>query len=225
MDTKLTNMRRVIGRNMMNSLAQSAQLTMFSSFDATTILSLRNKFKANERTQSITLNTLILYAVSRVLKSYPLMNANLLDGEILRTFESVNLGFAVDTPRGLYVPKIHGCDRLSLLEIAQAAELLASRCQDQSITAEQMSGGTFTVTNLGASGLQYFTPILNVPETGILGVGGKIRSSRPGKNGEEFFDAMGLSVTMDHRAFDGAYGARFLQELCANLENFELLLV
>ena len=173
----------------------------------------------------ITLGDIVLYAVSRTLLNHPDLNANMLDDNSIRHFKHVNLGVAVDTPRGLMVPTIFAADTMSLLEISKAVKELAAECRDGAISPDKLSGGSFTVSNLGNMGVESFTPVINPPQTGILGVCGTTDRVRKGANGEiVIYPAMGLSLTYDHRAVDGTPAAKFQKELGNNLENFTALL-
>ena len=222
----MTNMRKVIARGMTTSLSTMAQLTHNTSFDATAILNYRKVLKAAEgEVSGITLGDIVLYAVSRTLLNHPDLNANMLDDNNIRLFKHVNLGVAVDTPRGLMVPTIFHADEMSLLEISKAVKDLAAQCREGSISPDLLTGGSFTVSNLGNLGVESFTPVINPPQTGILGVCGTTDRVRRGKDGNiEIYPAMGLSLTYDHRAVDGSPAARFQKELCQNLENFTTLL-
>ena len=149
----------------------------------------------------------------------------MLDDNNIRLFNHVNLGVAVDTPRGLMVPTIRHADEMSLLEISKAVKELAAECRSGAISPDKLSGGSFTVSNLGNMGVESFTPVINPPQTGILGVCGTIDRVRKGKDGGiELYPAMGLSLTYDHRAVDGTPAAKFQKELGFNLENFTVLL-
>ena len=149
----------------------------------------------------------------------------MLDDTSIRKFNHVNLGVAVDTPRGLMVPTIVHADEMSLLEISKAVKELAAECREGNISPDKLSGASFTVSNLGSFGIESFTPVINPPQTGILGVCGTVDRVRKGADGSiELYPAMGLSLTYDHRAVDGTPASRFLQELCKNLENFTTLL-
>lgn len=225
-DVKLPNIRKVIAKSMHASLAELAQLTNHTSFDATAILAFRERVKANAEKlglPNITLNDIILYAVSRTLKKHPDLNAHFL-GDTMRHFSHVNLGMAVDTERGLLVPTLFGADTLSLSEISVKAKELAAGAQSGRISPDLLSGGTFTISNLGAMGIEMFTPIINPPQTGILGVCSVVYRQK--KVGDSFvtYPAMGLSLTYDHRGVDGAPASRFLKDLCAALESFDILL-
>ena len=226
-DVKLPNIRKSIAKAMHNSLSSMAQLTHSSSFDASAIMALRKQLKAapeQMEVPNITLNDIILYAVSRVLSRHRDMNAHFLDDK-MRYFNHVHLGFAVDTPRGLLVPTIFNADLKSLREIAEEAKALAKAAQEGSISPDYLTGATFTVSNLGSLGIEMFTPIVNPPQTGILGVCTITERIRTVDGTIKAYPAMGLSLTYDHRAVDGAPASRFLQELCKSLENFTGLLI
>ena len=225
-DVPMTNIRKVISKAMHNSLATTAQLTLNTSFDATEIMAYRKKLKSGAEKLglgNITLNDIVLYAVSRTILAHKDLNATLNDNT-MRIFNHCNLGVAVDTPRGLMVPTIFNSDLKSLAEISAETKELAKACQGGTISPDLLSGGTFTVTNLGSFGIESFTPVLNAPQTGILGVDTIVQRAKEVDGEIKFYPAMGLSLTFDHRAVDGAPAAKFLQDLKANLENFSVLL-
>lgn len=225
-DVKLTNIRKVIAKSMHASLANSAQLTLNTSFDATKIMAYRASLKnAAEKMglANITLNDIVLFAVSRTLPEFKELNAHFLDDSI-RYFKNVQLGVAVDTERGLMVPTVRNANCLSLNQISIEAKALIKEAQSGKISPDKLQGGSFTVTNLGSMGIESFTPVLNPPQVGILGVCTVTRRIRTVNGQDVSYPAMGLSLTFDHRAIDGAPAAKFLQALCNNLENFDLLL-
>ena len=225
-DVKFSGIRRAISKSMHTSLSTMAQLTHNVSFDATQILNYRKTLKAAGGDYAgITIGDIVLFAVSRTVLNHPDLNANMLDDNSIRIFKHVNLGVAVDTPRGLMVPTIQKADTLSLLEISKAVKELAAACRDGGISPDKLSGGSFTVSNLGSMGIESFTPVINPPQTGILGVCCTVDRVRKAPDGSiELYPAMGLSLTYDHRAVDGTPASKFLQELCRNLENFTALL-
>lgn len=221
-DTKLKPVRKVIAKNMMESLQSMAQLTLNTSFNAEKLLSARKAYKANadEDIQKITINDMILYAVAQVLPAHPALNSYFL-GDVMRTFSVVNLGIAVDTPRGLLVPNVMEAEKMTLRELSKAAKALVAAAQSGKVSMDLMTNGTFTVTNLGSLGIESFTPVINPPQTGILGVCTTVnRFDNEGKR----YPAIGLSLTFDHRALDGAPAARFLRELCVFLENWDIVI-
>lgn len=225
-DVKLTNIRKVIARSMTASLSSMAQLTLNTSFDATELMAYRKKVKENGEKlglANITLNDMVLYAVSRTLPNHKDLNAHLLEDK-MRYFTNVHLGMAVDTERGLMVPTIFNANKLSLNDIAVEAKKCAADCQKGSINPDKLSGASFTVSNLGSLGIESFTPVINPPQTGILGVDNIVTRVKEVNGQIKTYPAMGLSLTFDHRALDGAPAAKFLKELAANLENFSALL-
>lgn len=225
----LTRMRKAIAKSMVQSLSSMAQLTHNNSFDCTEIQAVRKMFKdkgAAMGMDKITLNDIILYAVSRTLAQpeHRALNANLV-GDNMKYFRTVNLGMAVDTDRGLMVPTLFGADKMSLKEISETAKRLAKECQSGSINPDYLTGGSFTVSNLGALGIETFTPVINPPQTGILGVNTITTRVKEEADGTlKAYPCMCLSLTYDHRALDGAPASKFLRDLKNNLENFTLLL-
>ena len=219
----MSNVRKVIAKSMHASLSEMAQLTLNSSFDATNLLAYRAKLKECGEAlglSKITINDMVLYAVSRVLPNYPEINANLIDNTF-RKYKHANIGMAVDTDRGLLVPVIFGAETLTLAALSANAKALAGKAREGKLTPDEMSGGSFTVSNLGSMGVESFTPVINPPQTAILGVCCTVNRL---KADGTVYPAMGLSLTFDHRAVDGAPAAKFLKELCGALENFDLLL-
>jgi len=218
---RLSAVRRAIAKSMMKSLSAMAQLTNHHSFDASAILRYRKALKAeaDPALAGITLNDMILCAAARTLKNHRALNAHLLD-EHMHYYSGVHLGIAVDTPRGLLVPTLFHADRLSLAELSIAAKQLIQEAQSGAISPDLLTGATFTVTNLGTLGVEQFTPVINPPQTGILGVCAIVDRIRQADGTIMAYPAMGLSLTYDHRAVDGAPAARFITELKENLEDF-----
>ncbi|MBQ6646519.1 MAG: 2-oxo acid dehydrogenase subunit E2 [Clostridia bacterium] len=224
-DIKFSGIRKAIAKSMMNSLHNMAQLTNHHSFDATAIQAFRKECKAaGGDVGGITLGDMVLYAVSRTLLAWPDLNANMIDDTTIRRFKHVNLGVAVDTPRGLMVPTIFNADTKSLLEISKEVKTLAEAARSGAISPDLLSGGSFTVSNLGSTGVEMFTPVINPPQTAILGVCGITQRVREENGQIKLYPAMGLSLTYDHRAVDGSPASKFVSELCKNLEKFTLLL-
>lgn len=219
--------RRLVAERMHASLRDTAQLTMTSYADATRLLELRASFKSSDPqfgVYGITLNDLILFAVARTLPDHPEVNAICREGgdglEIVQS-AVVHLAFAVDTPRVLMVPVIRDASVLRVRDLSVRAADLVERCRGGSITPIELAGGTFTVSNLGAFGVESFTPILNSPQAAILGVGSV--KWRPICE-QEVQQQIALSLTIDHRLIDGAPAARFLQNLCARIAELDVLL-
>lgn len=222
-DTPLSGMRRAISRSMHASLSEMAQLTLNASFDCTAMNAWRASMKENGEAlglAKITVNDMILFAVSRVLMDHPEVNAAMI-GDSIRTYAHANLGVAVDTDRGLLVPTLFGADKMSLAELSKAAKAATAKARDGKLTPDEMSGGSFTVTNLGTLGVESFTPVINPPQVAILGVCAVTNRLRADGT---VYPAMGLSLTFDHRALDGAPAARFLKDVALAMENFGLVL-
>ena len=224
---KNSGIRKVIAQNMHDSLSGMAQLSMTAYFDATELFAFRAKVKAmGEKLgyPNISINDMILFAVSRTVLDHPLFNAHFSDKET-KIFHRVHLGVATNTERGLMVPTLFNADLKSLNMISREAKALSAACRENTIKPDQLTGGTITVTNLGNNDISSFTPVINPPQTAIIGVCSPEYRVRPGKDGEiEMYRAMGISLTFDHRAVDGAPAAAFLHDFCQRLENFTLLL-
>ena len=221
----LKGVRKVVAKRMMESLTSTAQLTLNTTANAAGILAMRKKVKNADGSlglNKITLNDLVCFAVSRTLLKYPAFNAHLEDG-VLTEFEQVHLGFACDTPRGLLVPVIRSAQALGLKAFSDEAKRLAGGAIDGSLSPEFLSGGTFTVSNIGSFGIETFTPVINLPQTAILGVGAitpRPAVAADGTIGVE--QRLNLSLTIDHQVIDGADGARFLRDLVAAIENIDV---
>jgi len=225
-EVKLPNIRKVIAKAMHQSLSTMAQLTLNTSFDATDILEFRKKLKENKERlglENITINDIIIFTVSRTLANHKSLNAHFLDDGMLY-FKNVNMGVAVDTDRGLMVPTLFNANLKSLNEISAEVKKLVKNCQAGTINPDMLRNGSFTVTNLGTLDIESFTPVINPPQTGILGVDSIVQRAREADGEIKFYPAMGLSLTFDHRAIDGAPAARFLKELKTNLESFSMML-
>jgi len=214
----LSNVRKFIAKAMHASLTNSAQLTSHSSFDASDVFELRKMLKSMEeypQLGKITITDIIVYAASRVLLDHKYINAHFL-GDKMALFNNAHIGVAVDTPRGLLVPTIFNANHMSLSELSEHAKMLFEKCKQGSIEPDLLKGASFTISNLGSLGVEMFTPILNPPQTGILGVCNTVERTRNGKP----YPALGLSITYDHQAMDGADSARFLKDLVGYLDNF-----
>ena len=234
-EIKVAGIRKLIADRMLASLQTTAQLTIHTAADARALQALRKKFKESPEAmglREVTINDMVLFAVSRVLAQYPDLNA-LLTGDTLQLHSSVHLGFAVDTPKGLMVPVIRNAHALSQRDMARESARLVRGCREGGITPAEMAGGTFTVSNLGPFGVHGFTPVLNVPQVAILGVGAIVPGAVQEADGAKSADSVGaitfipqiaLSLTVNHQVVDGAPGARFLQALAADIGRFDLLL-
>ena len=217
--------RKLIAERMHASLQNTAQLTHNTSADAREVLSYRQKCKdAPEEAGvgGISINDIVLYATVRTLAEFPELNAHALGDRILQ-FENIHLGIAVDTPRGLIVPVIRYANLLDIKQLSAEARRLATACIEDNFDPDELRDGTFTVTNLGALGIESFTPVLNTPEVGILGICAIQPKAVLDDGGLAFIQHMGLSLTFDHCAVDGAPAARFLASLREKLAAFEEL--
>ncbi len=225
-EIEVKGVRKLISERMLSSLQTTAQYTLNISARAGGLLRYRAELKQSPEEldlKTITITDMILFAVSRLLTRYKAINAHYLGEKILQ-FQHVHLGLAVDTPRGLMVPVLRFADRLSLKEISEEAKRLSASCFKGRITAEELNGATFTLTNLGSLGVESFTPILNPPQVGILGVGSIQLKPVQKEERVEFVRSILLSLTLNHQVVDGALAARFLRDLAQALEQLNLYL-
>ena len=225
---KMSNMRKLIAKSMYNSLQNSAQLTHMLGADARKVQALRKKAKkALEEGRidaNITINDFVCYAVIKALKKFPTINSHCL-GDAMRIFNTVNLGLAVDTERGLMVPAVKHADDLNIVGLSKALKKVADDCKKGSINPDLLASeaASFTVSNLGGFGVEWFTPIINVPQSAILGVGTIVARPKDLGNGVYgFVPYFGLSLTYDHRAIDGGEATRFLKQVAVEIENLEV---
>ena len=222
----LSNVRKIIAKAMHSSLQNSAQLTHHMSADVRYLLEARQKIKSEIASgrinQDITLNDMVCWCVIKALEKFPDINSHFLDDRI-KTFHKVHLGIAVDTPRGLMVPAVKNAGDMDLIQLSAGLKSVAEACRKGSISPEliQSTAATFTVSNLGNYGVEMFTPVVNLPQTGILGVCTIInRPANMGNNIFGFVPYIGLSLTYDHRAIDGGPATLFLKEIKEQIEAF-----
>ena len=221
-----SGMRRSIAENMQASLQSTAQLTLFTEVDVTELIRfrdmLREEYKQDD-TVRISNNDTIIMATSRALKQHPIMNSTLVGEEIL-LHDSVHMGIAVALSEGLIVPVLRDADRKNIFEIASEARELAHKAREGTLTVDEVTGGTFTISNLSMFQVDGVTPILKSPETGILGVG-RVKEKPAVYNGEiAIRSMMFLNLTFDHQVVDGAPAAEFLQTVAGYLENPYLIM-
>ncbi|MFN8487699.1 MAG: 2-oxo acid dehydrogenase subunit E2 [Caldilineaceae bacterium] len=211
----LRGMRGTIARRMRESLQSTAQLTMSAEIDVTTLVKRRAELKPQ---LELSYTDLLVKAVTLALPAHPRLNAWVVAEEV-RLQSELHIGVAVALEDGLIVPVIRNAERKNLRTLAQENQRLAQQARSNSLKPEEISGSTFTITNLGMYGIDRFTPILNPPEVAILGVG--CITERLTRQGDalEWRQFMVLSLTIDHRAVDGAPAAQFLQSLRNGLEN------
>ena len=219
----LTGLRKVIAHRMHASWTQVARVTQFDEAEMTVIAGLRKKYLPayEKKGVRLTVTPLILKAVAGVLQKHPEFNASLDEeaGEVvLKNY--FHFGMAVDTEQGLIVPVIRDVDKKSVLQLAKELEELAARTRERKVTTDEMKGGTFTISNQGAIGSGAFTPIVNLPETAILGLGRA--HMKPVVRDEKIVARLmvPLALSYDHRLVDGAQAARFMVELVNAIETF-----
>ncbi len=203
-------------------------MTLVSEVDATAFANTREQLKekvADEWGFAPSYNDILAMIVARVLRDYPYMNARFApDGGAIEHLNEINVGIAVDTDRGLLVPVIRNADRKGLRALGSEFRELMERARSGKALPDDLTGGTFTITNLGVYEIDAFTPIINLPETAILGVG-RIQAKPVARDGEVVIRRMvSLSLTFDHRLVDGAPAARFLQRIKQLVESPFLLL-
>jgi 2-oxoglutarate dehydrogenase E2 component (dihydrolipoamide succinyltransferase) len=223
----MSRLRKVIAERMLDSLQTSAQLTTVAEVDVSRIAALRNRTKADfEAREGVKLSFLPFFAKATVeaLKTFPMVNASIDTDAGTVTYHDVeNLGVAVDTERGLLVPVVHGAGDLSVAGLARRIADLAERTRSSRITPDELTGGTFTLTNTGSRGALFDTPIINQPQVGILGTGAVVKravvvTDENGADSIAIRSMVYLALTYDHRLVDGADAARFLGALKARLE-------
>lgn len=225
---KMSNMRKLIAKSMYNSLQNSAQLTHMLGADARRLQALRKKAKkALEEGRidtNVTINDLVCYAVVKALQKFPNVNSHCL-GDAMRIFNTVNLGLAVDTERGLMVPAVKNAENLNITGLSKCLKKVADDCKKGSINPDLLASeaASFTVSNLGGYGVEWFTPIVNVPQSAILGVG--TITARPkdlGSGVYAFVPYLSLSLSYDHRAIDGGEATKFLKQVAIEIETLDV---
>jgi len=223
----LTGMRGTIAERMHHSLSVSAQLTTMGEIDMGEIVRLRNNLVAQESTLGtrITYTDILVFAIARILRDHPKINASIVDKEI-KVWEDINMGVATALEDGLIVPVVKHADRKSLVEISKEIKTLVEKARENKLSGDEISDGTFTLTNLGAlgSGWTFETAIINQPESAILRVGA-ITDRAVVRDGQIVArPIMTYSLTYDHCVVDGAVAARFISSLVSALETPTLLL-
>jgi len=224
----IPNIRKLIANAMHQSLQNSAQLTHHLSADARQILKLRKKFKkqleAGEVKENVTINDLVCFAVIRALEKFPQVNTHYL-GDKMKWFDKVHLGLAVDTERGLMVPALKNASDLSITGLSGNLKQLSTAARNGNVNPDLLNPAeaSFTVSNLGNYGVEMFTPVINLPQTAILGVCTIVLRPKEIEEGViGFVPMMGLSLTYDHQALDGGEATLFLAEIKNQIENLSL---
>ena len=225
---KMSRLRQTIARRMVESLATAAQLTTVIEVDVTKIAALRARAKdafVQRENTKLTFLPFFVKAATEALRFHPKLNATINDKEVTY-FDHENIGIAVDTERGLLVPVIKNAQGMSIADVSRSINDLAARTRSATIGADELSGSTFTITNTGSGGALFDTPVLNMPETAIMGVGTIVK--RPvvvkdelGNDSIAIRSMVYLSLSYDHRLVDGADASRFLMDVKRRLEEAE----
>ena len=223
---ELSGIRKIIAERMTMSLQTNASVTLHTEVDATNFVELRNLFneELQKREDSLTYTDLLVKIVSIALNEHPRLNATLTDAGI-QLQADINIGVAVALEDGLVVPVVRNADKIGLSDISEQIKTLAEKARNNQLTPSELQGGTFTITNLGNYGVDAFTPIINPPESGILGVGRIIKKPIVHNDEIAIRHMLSLSLTFDHRVVDGAPAAQFLQTVSQYIQNPYLMLL
>jgi len=218
----LSQIRKTIAKNMIESKHNAAHMTIFDETEISELVTLRTRFKDRftERGTKLSYMPFILKAVALALKKFRSLNAqmDLANNQMLYK-NYYNIGIAVDTEYGLVVPVIRDVDKLSIFELAEKVNELAVKARDRSLTMEDMSDGTFTITNYGAIGGMFGVPVINYPQTGILGIGRLLKKPVVKNNEIVIGSVLPLSLSVDHRIVDGGDTARFVNQVMEYLSD------
>ncbi len=217
----LSGMRKVIASRMHSSLQAMAQLTLHLDVEMDNAISLRKEMQSEDVLPGYT--DFVIASVARALRAHPQLNSQMLEGEILQ-LNQINIGMAVALDEGLVVPVVRNADQLSLNEIAKNTSRLASQARDGKLALADLEGGTFSVSSLGMFGVDGFTPVINPPNSGILGVGRIREDTAWDDQTPRKASRMIISLTWDHRVLDGAPAADFASTIKSGLENPESLI-
>jgi pyruvate dehydrogenase E2 component (dihydrolipoamide acetyltransferase) len=216
----LTQLRKTIARNMLNSKHNAAHVTVVEEVEISELMAIREKYKPKyaERNARLTYLPFIVKATVLALKQHRIMNAQIdLDNNRMIYKNQYNIGIAMDTPEGLVVPVIRDADKMSLFELTQQITAYAEKARERKLTLNDMKGGTFTVSNFGSISGIFGTPVINYPQAGILGIGRIVQQPVVKDNQIVIGNVLGLSLTVDHRIVDGGDTARFLKQIVDHL--------
>ncbi|WP_174555196.1 dihydrolipoamide acetyltransferase family protein [Nocardia anaemiae] len=217
----LSTIQQVSAKRLTESKQQAPHIYLTSAIDVTDLLAFRaeiNRTLEQAGKTKVSVNDLLVKAVATTLRTDPAVNVSVADDKLLR-HRGIHLGIAVATPAGLLVPVIRDADRKSISEIASETRDKAERARDRKLRADEMSGGTFTISNLGMFGIEQFTAVINPPESAILAVGAAKDELRLDNSQVVTRSILRVTLSADHRAIDGATAARFLQQLTELLEH------
>lgn len=215
----ITSLRRTIADRMHRSKSVTAPVTLTARVDATVMAKLRADWKAASHHEMLpSYSDMIMKLASGALLKHPALNARWEETRIVQP-DSVNIGLAVDTPEGLLVPVVRDVQTLTLGYLAKKTAELVARARQRRLSAEELRGGTFTISSLGGMGVDLFTPIINHPECAVLGIGRIVREPVAVNEAVVLRDRMWLSLTFDHRVVDGAPAARFFETLGRAVED------
>lgn len=223
---EFSGIRKIIAERMTMSIQTNASVTLHTEVDATTLVELREQFNESLQEQDVklTYTDLIVKITASGLQKHPRLNATLSD-EKIELLTDINIGVAVALDDGLVVPVIRNVDNIGLATISDQIKTAAEKARNNQLTPGELQGGTFTITNLGNFGIDAFTPIINPPECGILGIGRIVMKPVVQEEDIVIRSMMALSLTFDHRIVDGAPAAQFLQTISQYIQNPYLLLV
>lgn len=218
----ISAIRKLIARNMVTSRQSGVPVTLTARADASALIEARARLKETDGDKAPTLNDMILFLLGRLLPSHPNLAARWLETRMaLPPDDGFHIGLAVDTPEGLLVPVIRDVARATLRSVAEQSRSLVERARAGRLKSADMRGGVFTLTSLGTFGIGHFNPVINHPESAILGLGAIAKDPVPAQpDGFRFQPTLPLSLTFDHRVVDGAPAARFLQALAEAIAGF-----
>ena len=217
----LRSVRAVIAERMLHSATHTAQVTLTAEADATAIVALRDQLVQDDI--HVTYNHLFLVILGRALREHPKLNVSL-EGDVIKVWRRIHIGVAVDTERGLLVPVVRDVDQKGALQLSEETDSLIELARAGKCPPDELIGGTFTLTNLGMFGIDAFTPLINLPECAILGVGRIRRQPVMVEDQVVGREMVWLSLTFDHRLVDGGPAARFLQRVVQLVEHPHLLI-
>ena len=225
-ERKMSQMQSAIARRMFESLSTTAQTTISTDADITDLVRLYKQSKEAYKNEGYKLSytAILVKAAAAALEKHPKIRTRMAGENILQTVEEINIGVAVDIEDGLVVPVIKNANRKDMKTICKELAELVDLARKNQLDSARMSGGTLTITNLGMFGIKYFTPVLNLPESAILGIGAITEQPVIKDGGIYTSSIMNMSLTHDHRVIDGAPAAKFLQEIKAILADFKAML-